>query len=365
MYQSVIRPLLFRLDAERAHHLGLRALKLADMAGITVPMRSWCRVVDPRLEVSIGSLKMKNPIGLAAGLDKDGVALPGFAALGFGAIEVGTVTAEAQSGNPLPRVFRLERDQALINRMGFPSRGAEVLAAQLGSVLPLQDQVRVGINIGKTKRIDIEQATDDYLRSFRMLREYGDYFVLNVSSPNTPELRRLQEPERLKALLTAIRAAGLDGRPLLVKIAPDLDLAQLEEIVDAVVAGGATGIIATNTTFSREGLVTVTGEAGGLSGAPLFERAKYFVSSIYARTRGEVPVIGVGGIFNASQVWEMMEAGASAVQLYTGFIYGGPFLVRQMLRELSEQLSREGLPSINAIIGRKNGAFTRSVSAVR
>jgi dihydroorotate dehydrogenase len=354
LYKTLVRPVLFSLDAERAHHLCLSGLSLMDVVGATGVARSWCHVADPRLAVSIGTMQLVNPIGIAAGLDKEGTALRGLSALGFGSIEVGTVTAEAQTGNPLPRIFRLPADSALINRMGFPSAGADALAHELRKRLPLVGNVKVGINVGKTKRVDIDQAADDYLKSIDILREFGDYFVLNVSSPNTPELRKLQEPERLRVLIAAVKARGLDSRPLMVKIAPDLEPEQLEQTIDTVVSAGATGIIATNTTFSRHGLRTPIEEVGGLSGRPLFERARNFVAQIYKQTEGKIPIIGSGGVFGTDDVIGMMEAGASAVQLYTGFVYEGPLLARRILQDLIVRINQERLPSISSIIGRKN-----------
>ncbi len=358
IYKSLARPLLFAFDAERAHHFTLGALSFGDSIGLSRLVGAYCRVDEPRLSVKIGGMTLSNPIGLAAGLDKEGVALGGLASFGFGAIEVGTVTAEAQSGNPLPRIFRLPADFALINRMGFPSSGADALARQLRKSLPLTQNVKLGINIGKTKRIDIDRAAEDYLRAFESLREFGDYFVLNVSSPNTPELRKLQEPERLKVLISAIQSRGLNGRPLMIKIAPDLDSSQLNEIVDTARDARVDAIIATNTTFARDGLRTRIDETGGLSGAPLFTRARSLVAQIYRRTGGAIPIIGSGGIFKSDDVWSMMEAGASAVQLYTGIVYEGPLLVRRILCDLTTRISRENLPSITAIIGRKNGDFS-------
>ena len=359
IYQHILRPLLFQLDAESAHHLALSSLRIANNPIVSRALIGICGVSDPRLNVTIAGLEFPNPIGLAAGLDKEGVALAGLAALGFGAIEIGTVTAEAQMGNPRPRIFRLPADKALINRMGFPSAGANQLTNRLEQILPLANHLptKVGINIGKTKSADIDHAADDYLRSFQMLKSFGDYFAINISSPNTPELRKLQEPERLQKLLNTIRGVGIKGRPLFVKIAPDLDDSQLNEVVDVIRHNGGDGIIATNTTFSRQGIRSEINETGGLSGAPLKAKALHIVARLYQHTRGELPIIGVGGISSAQDVWQMMQAGASAVQIYTSFVYEGPLLVRRMLRELSQRLDQENIKTIQSIVGQQNQAI--------
>jgi dihydroorotate dehydrogenase len=359
MYKDVLRPLLFKLDAESAHHFALNSLRVANNRLVSRALIGLCGVSDPRLNVTIAGLEFSNPIGLAAGLDKEGIALAGLAALGFGAIEVGTVTAQAQAGNPRPRIFRLPADKALINRMGFPSAGANRLADRLEQTLPLANHLsaKVGINIGKTKSADIDRAAEDYLRSFEMLKSFGDYFAINISSPNTPELRKLQEPERLQQLLTAIHGVGIKGRPLFVKIAPDLEDSQLNEVVDVIRRNRGDGIIATNTTFSREGLQSEINETGGLSGAPLKAKALRIVARLYQHTRGELPIIGVGGITSADDVWQMMQAGASAVQIYTSFVYEGPLLIRKILRDLSQRISDRNIKSIQSIVGEQNQAI--------
>jgi dihydroorotate dehydrogenase len=365
LYQDILRPLLFRLDAEDAHHFALNCLRLANNPILSRVLKELCDNPDPRLNVTIAGLSFANPIGLAAGLDKEGVALAGLAALGFGAIEVGTVTADAQAGNPRPRIFRLPQDKALINRMGFPSSGAYQLAHRLEQMLPLAKHLKakIGINIGKTKSADIDRAADDYLRSFETLKSFGDYFAINISSPNTPELRKLQEPERLQQLISAIRGAGLNGKPLFVKIAPDLTDVQLNEIVDVLLRNSVDGIIATNTTFSREGINTIIEQVGGLSGAPLKAKALHVVARLYQHTQGRLPIIGVGGISSEQDVWRMMEAGAIAVQIYTSFVYEGPFLVRRILRGLSLRMDQENLNSIQAIVGQKKEVLLQGESA--
>ena len=307
-------------------------------------------------------LTFRNPVGLAAGFDKNGTAAQALAALGFGFIEVGSVTSEPQPGNPRPRLFRLPRDRALINRAGFNNCGAAELANNIKRHRP--DCV-LGVNIGKSRRISIEDAIPDYLESFAAVYDVADYLAVNVSSPNTPNLRDLQRPEMLRSLLESLqqrnaelaRQNGLPQRkPLLLKIAPDLTEPEIESIVEAATGAGISGIIATNTTVKRDDLltsieyVTACGE-GGLSGAPLRQRSNQVVALIYRLTRGALPIIGVGGVFTAEDVWEKISAGASLIQLYTGFIYEGPNVARRINEGLAEILKREGFRSLDEAIG--------------
>jgi dihydroorotate dehydrogenase len=280
-------------------------------------------------------LDFPNPIGLAAGLDKNGVALPAWAALGFGFIEIGTVTAKAQPGNPKPRIFRLPQQQALINRLGFNNDGADAIAQRLAALRESGrwPAVPVGINIGKSRATPLEQATDDYLYSFRLLRDFADYITLNISSPNTPGLRELEEPEKLSELLYAIgKDAGTAPKPLVLKISPELSGAELKAILAVCEENGVSGIIATNTTLDHSSIAPQLDQAGGLSGAPLRDKSTALVREINARST--IPVIASGGIFDAESAREKFQAGALLIQLYTGLVYRGP----QLLREIKDSL---------------------------
>jgi dihydroorotate dehydrogenase len=333
LYERLVRPLLFSLDPEAAHRFTISSLRSA--SHFEPALRALKRFAPPLKPKSLFGLDFPNPIGLAAGLDKNGVALPAWAALGFGFIEIGTVTATAQSGNPKPRIFRLPEQRALINRLGFNNDGAAVIAERLrelrrGGRWPA---VPVGINIGKSRATPLERATEDYLQSFRLLRQFADYITLNVSSPNTPGLRDLQEPAALSRLLHAIRSEhGPAPKPVLVKISPDLSPAELEALLAACEANEIAGIIATNTTLDHSAIPQRLDEEGGLSGAPLRAKATALVRSIAANS--EIPVIASGGICDAESAREKFEAGAQLVQLYTGFVYRGP----QLLREIMEKL---------------------------
>jgi len=351
VYRSLVRPILFRLPPETAHELALHSLSL-------IPPRLIARHFDN--PISRFGLSFPNPVGLAAGFDKNGIALQPLAALGFGFIEAGTVTHHPQPGNPRPRLFRLSEDQALINRAGFNNDGAAAFARRVEHRRP--DCV-LGVSIGKSKITPLEKATEDYLASFELVYKVADYVAVNVSSPNTPQLRELQQSEQLTSLLSALqtRRRELQERyrkqvPLLVKLSPDLDRGDLEMIVDVIERLQIDGIIATNTTVSRENLrtdakrVQACGE-GGLSGKPLSNRATSIIARLYELTRGRIPLIGVGGIFNAEDAWEKISAGASLVQLYTGFIYQGPYIAQQINEGLAKILAREGIASLDAAIG--------------
>lgn len=341
LYDRLVRPALFAVEPERAHEatLGL----LARVGPLLRPLRGQMGPVDdPRLARTLWGLRFPNPIGLAAGFDKQGTCLDAWEALGFGFVEVGTVTAEPQPGNPRPRLFRLPEDRALVNRFGFNSDGAAAVAARLAAAGPRR--IPVGVNLGKTRTVPLERAVADYEASFDRLAPLADYVTVNVSSPNTPGLRDLQAAPHLRALVSALVARnrrlppGRAGRPrpILVKLSPDLADADLDAAVDAALEAGAEGLIAANTTLAREGLSRPTGEAGGLSGRPLAARARAVVAEVARRVAGRVPVIGVGGIFDAGDVRAMLEAGASLVQIYTGFVYGGPFTVGRICRGLLE-----------------------------
>ena len=331
-YERFMRPLLFSVDPETAHHLAMESLKLASgLPALLAPLRRFQTKPEP---VELFGLDFPNRIGLAAGFDKNAVALPAWEALGFGFVEVGTVTAKAQPGNPKPRIFRYPREQALINRLGFNNDGADTIAGRLRKLRAdgRWPRIPVGINIGKSKATPLENAPEDYLYSFRQLREFADYVVLNVSSPNTPGLRALQEIEALTNLLTVIRAENRQsGKPILLKIAPDLTLADLDDIISACEANDIAGLIATNTTLDHSVIPAEDDQTGGLSGGPLREKSTAFIRAIKERTN--LPIIGVGGIMDAESAREKFSAGASLIQLYTGFIYQGPELIGRIARD--------------------------------
>ena len=362
-YQVLIRPLLFLLPPEVAHQCSMAVLRfLSRVPGLCSmllrPISRGSR--DVSLEVTAFGRRFPNPIGLAAGLDKDAEAYEALFALGFGFVEVGTITAHPQSGNPRPRLFRLPADHALINRMGFNNRGAEAAAAHIAS--QRRHGGILGINIGKTKVTPAEQAIEDYVASARVLGPLADYLVVNVSSPNTPGLRDLQAVEQLRPLLTRVRqqADDVSNRhvPLLVKIAPDLSDADIDAVADLALEVGVDGIIATNTTVSREGLKTKMEDvtrcgAGGLSGPVLKARSLAVLRRLRARVGNRVTLISVGGIETANDVYERLAAGAYLVQLYTGFIYGGPALPARLCRDLRRRLHAEGLFSVRDLSDRQ------------
>lgn len=332
-YEDIVRPVLFLLPPETAHHFAIRSLRIASR--FPAALRVLRSFQPPPRPTALFGLQFPNPIGLAAGFDKNGVALPAWAALGFGFIEIGTVTAKAQPGNPTPRIFRYPQQDALINRLGFNNDGASAVAARLRSLRESGHWpgIPVGINIGKSKLTPIEEAADDYLFSFRLLAEFADYLVLNVSSPNTPGLRDLQGSDALVQLVGAIQKENqVFCKPILVKIAPDLVLSDLEQIITTCEANGIAGIIATNTTLDHAAIPTALDEQGGLSGRPLREKSTEFVRAITARSR--LPVIASGGIFDAASAKEKLEAGAQLLQVYTGYIYRGPGLLREIIEGL-------------------------------
>jgi dihydroorotate dehydrogenase len=353
VYRSLLRPLLFRLPPETAHELALHSLSL-------LPARLLTKSSETKIPISRFGLTFENPVGLAAGFDKNGIALQPLAALGFGFIEAGTVTFHPQPGNPRPRLFRLAEDKALINRAGFNNEGAAAFAKRVERDRP--DCV-LGVSIGKSKITPLENATGDYLASFELVYNVADYIAVNVSSPNTPQLRELQQSEQLTGLLSALQTRGRELQerhqkrvPLLVKLSPDLERRDLEMIVEVIENLRIDGIIATNTTTSRENLrtdskrVAAAGE-GGLSGKPLRSRATQMIAELYELTRGRIPLIGVGGIFTAGDAWEKICAGASLVQLYTGFIYHGPGIAHDINEGLANILAREGFAMLEDAVG--------------
>lgn len=332
-----LRPWLFRLEAERAHRLTLRLLEAAGSNGVgrSLVRRTFATGL-PERPVEVFGLRFRNPLGVAAGYDKEGRVVRGLACLGFGHVEIGTVTALPQPGNPRPRLFRLVEDQALVNRMGFPNPGLAAVRRRLPCVQG--HGVVVGVNIGKGKETPLESAAHDYATLLRGLGPLADYLTVNVSSPNTLGLRALQGRAYLEGLLMELAQARLEiGRPLplLVKLAPDLEASELQEAVDVIEAAGMDGIVAVNTTLARPNLRSgLAREAGGLSGRPLFRQAVAAVERIVRRTQGRLPVVAVGGIDGVDSARAMMEAGATLLQVYTGLVYRGPGLVREILQGL-------------------------------
>lgn len=350
VFKQIIRPFLFRGDPERMHDSLSRILARAGKYGaVRNAVRSAFTYSHPMLETTVAGIRFPNPVGLAPGFDKHCTLIDIIPAFGFGFIEVGTITARAQEGNPKPRLFRLVADKALINRMGFNNPGADVIRERLKSV---RKNIPLGINIGKSKVVPLADAVDDYLYSFDRLAEFADYVAVNVSSPNTPGLRELQEKEHLLKLLRALQKKNISKKPLFVKIAPDLTFDQVDDVIDVCMKTRLAGIISTNTTVSRDGLKTITHEVGGLSGKPLREKANLFVQHIHSRTK--LPIIGVGGIFTARDAYEKIKAGASLVQIYTSFIYEGPMVVKRINQGLVKMMKKDGLESVGGAVGSGN-----------
>ena len=367
IYQLAIRPLLFNVvktDSEWLHQQTIRSfnwLSQTPASWINQRLKQSLCVYNSRLEQNLFGLNFPNPVGLAAGFDKDGVAADIWSNLGFGFAELGTVTFHAQPGNPCPRLFRLPLDKAALNRMGFNNSGAAVMAARLKQRKhELIRSIPIGINLGKSKITPLEAAAQDYLDSFRLLKDLGDYFVVNVSSPNTPGLRSLQDASMLSAILDLLQQENTTHKPIFVKIAPDLEWEAIADIITLAKTYQLAGIIATNTTISRDGLKTQvidqTGkspqeEAGGISGEPLRDRSTEVIRFIWQQTQGQIPIIGVGGIFTGEDAWEKITAGASLIQVYTGWIYEGPMMVHRILAGLLSKLEQSGLNSINEAVG--------------
>lgn len=338
MYKAVIRPLLFKFDPEKVHYFTFRSLRLIfRIPGISSFVKQNYQINDPKLEREVFGLKFKNPVGLAAGFDKDAKLYNELDKLGFGFVEIGTVTPKPQPGNQKQRLFRLQQDKAIINRMGFNNEGVEAAVERLRN----NKNVLIGGNIGKNKVTPNEEAVNDYLNCFEALYDYVDYFVVNVSSPNTPNLRELQEKKPLTDLLNTLQHQNKSKsvqKPILLKIAPDLTDAQLLDIIEIIAVTGISGVIATNTTISREGLKSKNkDEIGGLSGYPLKNRSTEVIKFLSEKSKKAFPIIGVGGIFSAEDALEKLEAGASLIQLYTGFIYEGPQLVKDINKKILEQ----------------------------
>lgn len=340
MIYPFFRSLLFRLDPERAHGLTLGLMRLA---GALPPLRAALRRIfaAPALPVQALGISFPNPVGLAAGYDKDGLGWRGLACLGFGHIEIGTVTLRPQPGNPRPRLFRLPEQHALINRMGFPGQGAEFVARRLRA--PRPPGLVLGVNLGKNKDTPLESAVEEYLALMQVFASLADYLAINVSSPNTVGLRRLQARQALEALLTPLMRLRQEQQallrrplPVLVKLAPDLSESELDDALEAIMAVGVDGVIATNTTLSRERIAApLAAETGGLSGAPLGDLSLRMIRRISENTHGRLPIIGVGGIMNAADAQARLDAGATLIQIYTGLVYAGPGLAQAILRDLA------------------------------
>ena len=375
VYKFSLLPLLFQrlqVDPELVHQQTLDALAWIAQPPTTAPYwsqplrrfaQAWCenntQLISPRLHQSLWQQSFINPLGLAAGFDKDGLAAACWPLMGFGFTELGTVTCHPQPGNPKPRLFRLPLDKAGLNRMGFNNQGSAALAEHL-SALGLTADFPRGINLGKSKVTPLEEAADDYLQSFQRLQTLGSYFVVNVSSPNTPGLRSLQARSQLDPILAKLQTANTQQKPLLIKIAPDLAWEDIDDILELAQQYKLAGIIATNTTIAKEQLITkrieatgklVTEEAGGISGAPVRQRSTEVIRYIYQKTNGQLPIIGVGGIFTADDAWEKITAGASLLQVYTGWVYEGPWMVKNVMRGLLKKLDEHELENIQEAIG--------------
>lgn len=373
LYKSLVGHFLFTLvktEPEWLHKQTIGSLNWLSKASY-YPSTNWLNNLlqqylclnDPRLEQTILSMKFPNPLGLAAGFDKDGVGANIWHNFGFGFAELGTVTYHPQPGNPPPRLFRLPLDQAALNRMGFNNGGAVAMAARLKEEkekLNYPIPIPIGINLGKSKITPLELAAQDYLESFRLLKDLGDYFVVNVSSPNTPGLRSLQDAAMLSQILDVLQGENTGKKPIFVKIAPDLEWEAISDIMAIAQSYNLAGLIATNTTISREGLQTQiiekTGkspqeEAGGISGRPVRDRSTEVIRFIHQQSQGQIPIIGVGGIFTAEDAWEKITAGACLIQTYTGWIYEGPMMVSRILTGLLTKLEENGLNSISEAVG--------------
>lgn len=341
MYKAFIRPIFFKFDPEKIHHFTFSMLQFYQKIGLGAILGKLYKVKDARLERELFGLKFPNPVGLAAGFDKDAKLYRELSNLGFGFVEIGTVTPKPQAGNKKPRLFRLQEDSAVINRMGFNNGGVKEAVERLKQNPKGNRRVLIGGNIGKNKTTPNENAVDDYLICFEALFDYVDYFVVNVSSPNTPNLRELQEKKPLTDLLQTLQDrnnAKESRKPILLKIAPDLSNDQLLDIIDIISATNIDGVIATNTTISREGLSSKNkNEMGGLSGKPLTKRATEVIKFLSSKSNQAFPIIGVGGIHSAEDAIEKLNAGASLVQLYTGFIYEGPSLIKKINKAILDR----------------------------
>ncbi len=342
-YEKLVKPILFTQEPEVAHEVVCTILRWLSNAPLFCSLLAHYNQFSDHQDVEVFGLKFPNIVGLAAGMDKNAQFWPVMGALGFGFVEVGTVTYQRQEGNLRPRVFRYPEQKALVNRLGFNNEGAEIIAKRLEANSHQKRITPLGINIGKSKITPLKNATKDYLASFHLLADYADYFAINVSSPNTPGLRTLQEPDMLSVLLSTLREANLTRAktrnippiPMLIKIAPDLSFSQIDSILEIVCEFKIDGIIAANTSIERPEIMTGINEAGGLSGEPIHKRSLEVISYIHRSTEGNLPIIGVGGITDIRTAEETITAGASLIQLYTGMIYKGPFLAKTIAKSLS------------------------------
>ena len=350
IYEKFIRPILFNISPEMAHEFGIELLKSGLSSKFAQSMTAKHFASESFGELSRFGLTFKNPLGIAAGFDKNGVVVNQLAALGFGFVEVGTVTFNPQKGNEKPRVFRLPEDKALINRLGFNNEGAAKIVERLKKLNP---NCVLGVNIGKNKDVPNEEAIENYLASFDLAVEVADYIAVNVSSPNTPNLRELQKADALEELLGELqkRNKELSAKPLLVKIAPDLSESEIEAIVDIALRLDLSGIIATNTTISRKNLKTKIDQTGGLSGKPVQKKSNEIIKQIYKYSKGKLPIIGVGGIFTSEDAFEKIAAGACLLQAYTGFVYQGVTFARDVNFGLAEILQAKGFKSLGDAVG--------------
>ncbi|MGX4608030.1 quinone-dependent dihydroorotate dehydrogenase [Priestia sp. JNUCC 25] len=358
MVYSTLRPMLFSVDPEKAHNLSISALKLLQTNPFLINQYyKKMNVKNPRLKSSYWGVDFDNPVGLAAGFDKNGEVYSGLYALGFGTIEVGSVTPLPQEGNPKPRLYRLKEDNGLINRMGFNSKG--VYEVEKNFVTTAKTPLPIGINLGKNKITPNAEAALDYIKGLEVLYKHGDYFVINISSPNTKNLRDLQHITNLYALLTQIinkRNNLLKElklyRPIILKVAPDLTPNQIEQVVETALSAGIEGLIVSNTTIEREGLHSVyKKEEGGLSGRPLVQKSTELIYKVYKQTQGKIPIIGSGGIFTGMDAFEKLAAGANLVQVYTGMIYRGPSIAKHINNELIKIMDQRGFNSVEEVIG--------------
>ncbi len=371
-YEKIMRPVMFGLDAEKAHEIGIESLRLGLASKFAQRISSRRFAAQEFEHLERFGLRFANPLGVAAGFDKNGVVVNQLASLGFGFVEVGTVTFRPQKGNEKPRLFRLPADKALINRLGFNNDGAEVVAARLKK---LDKQCVVGVNIGRNKDVSNDEAVENYLASFNLVFDVADYIAINISSPNTPNLRELQQVENLEELLKALQdrnrflssASKLlespnrvakdrtqNSKPVLVKIAPDLNEKDIEAIVDTCIRYSIAGIIATNTTVSRDSLRTPEVEklgAGGVSGSPIAGRSNEVIASVFKYSKGKLPIIGVGGIFTPEDAFEKLAAGASLLQAYTGFVYSGPAFAQTINNGVARILKDRGFTSLDEVVG--------------
>ena len=369
LYKKLVRPVLFQNPAEQAHNHSLNLLSAATKSGALMNMLE-SFASSPPLKTNLRQIHFPNPLGLAAGMDKNGIALPVWEKLGFGFCEIGGITGHPQPGNPKPRMFRVPSDLAIINRMGFNNEGVEKIIKKMSQwkTSGQWPTSPVAINLGKSKITPLDEATEEYSQLLEALWPYGDFFVVNVSSPNTPDLRKLQQTEALREILQSLQHRQnslqkehpkLPKRPIFLKIDPDMSRSNLDEIIAVVQESGLEGIVATNTTLSRPetkdrpDYPRVYSESGGMSGKPLKKRSTEIIRHIYTRTKGELSIIGVGGIFNARDAWEKIGAGASLIQVYSGMVYEGPGVARSIIQGIRDQMERHGFNSIQDVIGKE------------